>query len=306
MKRSAPTALLPAARSRSTRPSSRRAPAALALVGLLALTGCGGAASASGTEGAGGSDAEAAGFTPVQEGKLTVCSEMPYEPFEFVDDAGETVGFDVDIATALADDLGLELEVISTSFEGIQSGVALDAGQCDLAMAGMAITEERATKMDFSKPILNDNLALMAHKDSGFTSIEDVTELKVGVQQATTSETVAEERGVVSPVQFEELGLLTQSVAAKQIDAGIANVSAINTATQQDPNLVLVEDLETGEVLGAAVKKGNTELLEAFESNMTDLRESGEYDAIVEEWFGAVADEARVTDEDLAAFGTGN
>ncbi|GAA2013396.1 ABC transporter substrate-binding protein [Brevibacterium samyangense] len=299
MKRSALKALSPTALS-----PTALVPTALALVGLLALTGCGGAASASGTEGAGGS--EASGFTPVQEGKLTVCSEMPYEPFEFVNDAGETVGFDVDIATALADDLGLELEVISTSFEGIQSGVALDAGQCDLAMAGMAITEERATKMDFSKPILNDNLALMAHKDSGFTSIEDVTELKVGVQQATTSETVAEERGVVSPVQFEELGLLTQSVAAKQIDAGIANVSAINTATQQDPNLVLVEDLETGEVLGAAVKKGNTELLEAFESNMTDLRESGEYDAIVEEWFGAVADEARVTDEDLAAFGTGN
>ena len=265
---------------------------ALGAAALLALSACGGG----GDEEA---ETEAGGVQLVNAGTLTLCSDIPYEPFEFVQD-GENVGLDIDLAQATADDLGVELEVITTAFEAIQSGSALDTDQCDIALSGMTITEERASQMDFSKPYLKDNLALMTKKDSDITSIEDLQGEKAGVQQATTGEAYATDNGV-EPVQFEDAGLMTQGIQSGQVDAVIANISTIYAATEADDSLTLVEEYDTGEVIGAAVKMGNTALLEQFETTMTDLRETGEYDDLVDQWFGEVADTARLSQEEADA-----
>ena len=265
---------------------------ALGAAALLALSACGGG----GDEEA---ETEAGGVQLVNAGTLTLCSDIPYEPFEFVQD-GENVGLDIDLAQATADDLGVELEVITTAFEAIQSGSALDTDQCDIALSGMTITEERASQMDFSKPYLKDNLALMTKKDSDITSIEDLQGEKAGVQQATTGEAYATDNGV-EPVQFEDAGLMTQGIQSGQVDAVIANISTIYAATEADDSLTLVEEYDTGEVIGAAVKMGNTALLEQFETTMTDLRETGEYDDLVDQWFGEVADAARLSQDEADA-----
>jgi polar amino acid transport system substrate-binding protein len=265
---------------------------ALGAAALLALSACGGG----GDEEA---ETEAGGVQLVNAGTLTLCSDIPYEPFEFVQD-GENVGLDIDLAQATADDLGVELEVITTAFEAIQSGSALDTDQCDIALSGMTITEERASQMDFSKPYLKDNLALMTKKDSDITSIEDLQGKKAGVQQATTGEAYATDNGV-EPVQFEDAGLMTQGIQSGQVDAVIANISTIYAATEADDSLTLVEEYDTGEVIGAAVKMGNTALLEQFETTMTDLRETGEYDDLVDQWFGEVSDAARLSQEEADA-----
>lgn len=261
---------------------------------LLALSGCG------------GDDPDAAeevnGVQLVSAGKLTLCSDIPYEPFEFVQD-GENVGFDIDLAQATADSMGVELEVITTAFEAIQSGSALDTGQCDIALSGMTITEERQTQMDFSKPYLKDNLALMTKKDSDVESIEDIQGEEAGVQQATTGEAYATDNGV-TPVQFEDAGLMTQGIQSGQVDAVIANISTIFAATEADDTLHLVEEFDTGEVIGAAVKQDNSAMLEQFETTVTELRESGEYDDIVDQWFGEVADAARLSAEEADAGST--
>ncbi len=262
---------------------------ALSSAALLALSGCGG-----------GDDADAAtevnGVQLVSAGKLTLCSDIPYEPFEFVQD-GENVGFDIDLAQATADSMGVELVVITTAFEAIQSGSALDTAQCDIALSGMTITEERQTQMDFSKPYLKDNLALMTKKDSDVESIEDIQGEEAGVQQATTGEAYATDNGV-TPVQFEDAGLMTQGIQSGQVDAVIANISTIFAATEADDTLHLVEEFDTGEVIGAAVKKDNAAMLEQFETTVSELRDSGEYDDIVDQWFGEVADAARLSAEE--------
>ena len=265
---------------------------ALLATGVLALSACG--------SGGGGSATSESGVPLVSEGKLTLCSDIPYEPFEYVDDNNETVGFDIDLARALADKLSVELEVVTTPFEGIQSGTSLDTNQCDIALSGMAITEERATKMDFSKMYLKDNLALMAAKDSGFKSIDDVKDKNVGAQAQTTGEQYAKDAGI-TPSQFETGGMLTQAMSAGKIDAAIANVSTIYAATQADDNLTLVQDFETGEVIGAAVKKGNSALLDEFNTLLDEKFDDGSYDKLVDQWFGTVADAARVTKEEADA-----
>lgn len=268
--------------------------AAVAAGALFALSACGGG----GSESDAGPTAEG-GVPVVSEGQLTVCSDIPYEPFEFVEN-GENVGFDIDLAQGLADDLGVELNVITTAFEAIQSGSALDTAQCDIALSGMSITEDRKTKMDFSAPYLKDNLGLMATKESGIKGIADVKGKEVGVQQATTGETYAQDNGA-TPVQFEDSGLMTQAIQTGQVDSVIGNISIISTAVAADDNLVFVEEYDTGEVLGAAVKKGNQPMLDAFETTMQRLYSDGAYDAAVDKWFGDVADAARIPEADRAA-----
>ena len=260
----------------------KKALAALTAATALTLTACG------------GGEADDSGL--VQSGKLTVCSTVPYEPFEFVKD-GETVGFDIDLADKLAERLDVETEVLSTPFEGIQSGTSLDTGKCDIAISGISITDERKTKMDFTDPYLNDNLGMAAAKSDGFASLKDVKDKKVGVQAATSGEKHAQDEGITT-VQYENGGMLTQALMAGKVDAAVGNISVISAATKADDKLELVETYETSEQLGAAAKKGNTKLTEEFNAMFKEMLDNGEYSKLVEQWFGdEVSDSLSVTED---------
>ena len=262
--------------------------AAFAAAASFVLAGCG--------SGGGDSSAESNGIELIQNGKLIVCSDIPYEPFEFVKD-GKTVGFDIDLADKLAERLGVEAEVVTTPFEGIQSGTSLDTGKCDIAISGISITDERKTKMDFTDPYLNDNLGMAAAKSDGFKNLNDVKSKKVGVQAATTGETYAKDKGI-SPVQYETGGMMTQALMAGKVDAAVGNISVISAATKADDKLELVETYETGEQLGAAAKKGNTKLTEEFNAMLKEMTDNGEYSKLVEQWFGdEVSDSLSVTED---------
>ena len=110
------------------------ATAAVGALALLVLAGCGGGDEGGTTE---------SGVELVSAGTLTTCTHLPYEPFQF-QEGDEVVGFDVDVVDAVAEDLGVEQEVINVPFETIQSGEALNSRQCDLAAAGMTIKIGRA------------------------------------------------------------------------------------------------------------------------------------------------------------------
>ena len=129
--------------------------AAILAAGALTLTACGGSSTPAASEG---------GIQLINAGKLTVCSDVPYEPFEFQKD-GKTVGFDMDIAAEVAKDLNAELSVVDSSFEAIETGTALT--QCDVSISSISITDTRKAVMDFSTPYLDDDLALVASDDSG-------------------------------------------------------------------------------------------------------------------------------------------
>lgn len=262
---------------------------ALAAAVALLLSACGGAGS--GSDEAGGNDYQLA-----KDGKLIMCSTLPYEPFEFTRD-GESVGFDIDLAKKLAERLDLEFELVDTGFEAIESASVLDTQQCDISLAGMTITDDRATKMDFTDPYLLDNLALMVRKDSGVKSIEELKGKEVGVKQATTGETFAQEKGTKT-VQFEDNTIMIQAISSGQVNAMVANVSMIYSAVQADDSLELVESYDTDELLGAAVVKGNSALADEFNTMLGEMYEDGSYDDLVDEWFGDVADAARIPEED--------
>ena len=96
----------------------------------------------------------------VEEGSLTVCTSLPYEPFEFRKD-GEPVGFDIDLASQVAKELRLAPRIVNADFDAIQSGELLNDGRCDVAIAGMTITGDRARVVDFSSPYFNAAQAMV-------------------------------------------------------------------------------------------------------------------------------------------------
>jgi polar amino acid transport system substrate-binding protein len=251
--------------------------AALLAVGALTLTACGGGSSTPA--------ASQGGVQLINSGKLTVCSDVPYEPFEFQKD-GQTVGFDVDIAKEVAKDLGAELSIVDSSFEAIETGTALT--QCDLSISSISITDVRKAVMDFSTPYLDDDLTLLATTASGITDIDSAKGKKVGVQQATTGAKYASDKGIDAQ-QFEDTGLLVQAIQAGTIDAALGNQSVLAYAIKDNSNWKRVENYASGEKLGIAYKKGNTAMGDKVNASLKRLTDDGSLKKFETTWFGETA-----------------
>lgn len=251
--------------------------AAILAVGALTLTACGGSSTPAATS--------EGGVQLINAGKLTVCSDVPYEPFEFQKD-GKIVGFDMDIAAEVAKDLKAELSVVDSSFEAIETGTALT--QCDLSISSVSITDTRKSVMDFSSPYMDDDLTLVASESSGITNLDGAKGKKVGVQQATTGAKFAQEKGLDAQ-QFEDTGLLVQALQAGTIDAALGNQSVLAYAVKDDPKFKRVENFTTGEQLGISIKKGNTAMATQVNSTLKRLTDDGTLKKFETTWFGEAA-----------------
>ena len=248
--------------------------AALLAVGALTLTACGGSSTPAATS--------EGGVQLINAGKLTVCSDVPYEPFEFQKD-GKIVGFDMDIAAEVAKDMKAELSVVDSSFEAIETGTALT--QCDISISSISITDTRKSVMDFSDPYLDDDLTLVASDASGITNLDGAKGKKVGVQQATTGAQYAKDKGLDAQ-QFEDSGLLVQALKAGTIDAALGNQSVLGYAIKDDSNFKRVENYATGEKLGIAIKKGNTAMATQVNGTLKRVTDDGTLAKFETTWFG--------------------
>jgi polar amino acid transport system substrate-binding protein len=252
---------------------------AAAAAAALALSGCATDTETTTTE---------SGANLVEAGTLTVCTHLPYEPFQHTE-GGEVVGFDVDLMDLVAEELGVEQKIFDTPFEGIQSGQALNTGKCDVAAAGMTITEERARVIDFSDPYFNATQALLVKKDSGIDSLEALSGKSLAIQEGTTGALYAQENAPddVELRSFEDLALLQTAVKTGQVDAGINDNGVLYDYVKDNPELDVSTEFDTGEEYGFAVKKdGNDVLLETVNEVLATAQEDGTYDEIYEKWFG--------------------
>ena len=229
------------------------------------------------------------GIELVKEGTLSICTHLPYEPFEFTE-GGEVVGFDPDVLKIAADAEGLDTEVIDVAWETITTGEALNTNQCDVAAGAMTITDERAAVMDFTDPYFTATQALMTKTGSGITSLEDLAGKKVAVQDGTTGadyvrENAPEDTEIVS---YEDSSLMQQAVLTGKTDAGVNDNGLLNYFVSENPEVEVVTEFETGEEYGFSVKMdGNDDLLTAI----NDAIASDEYDAVYEKWFGTAPPE---------------
>lgn len=223
----------------------------------------------------------------VAEGKLTVCTHLPYEPFQFKE-GGEIVGFDVDLMDLVAEELGVEQTIVNTPFETIETGQAMSTGKCDIAAAGMTITEERARVMDFADPYFQATQALLVKKGSGYDSLESLAGETVGVQANTTGKQYAEDNAPedVELKTFEDLALLTSAVKTGSVAAGINDNGVLYDYAEQNSDTEVTAEFDTGEEYGFAVAKDqNDELLATVNSVLDKAKQDGTYEEIFRQYF---------------------
>ncbi|WMY78342.1 ABC transporter substrate-binding protein [Citricoccus sp. I39-566] len=269
------------------RPAATAAVAAVLGAGALTLSGCALIGPQLGGATAGEADPLVESLDLVNPGQLTVCSDIPYPPFEF-QQGNDLVGYDIDIVQRIADDLGVRLSVVDSSFEAIESGSSLTG--CDVNASSISITEARQQVMAFSVPYLDDDLVLVAEQGSGITDLQSAQGQRVGVQAATTGERFAEENGL-SPIQFEDGGMQMEALRAGTVQAVLGNQSVVLYNIKDDPNYEVVAELPTGEQLGVSVAPDKAQLLSAVNASLAGMEEDGSLDESRARWFGDSATE---------------
>jgi polar amino acid transport system substrate-binding protein len=273
---------------------------AVAATSALLLTACGGddddepttESTDAETTGDTGTDTAAADLDLVDEGKLTVCSDLPYAVFEFEDESAPSgyAGFDIDLMQEMANRLDLELVVIVTSFDAIESGTATAAGQCDISASAMTITEDRAANINFSDPYFEASQSLLLPTDSEMSTLADFGDgTSLGVQGATTGEEYAQEN---APEGTEIVGMpddptLRQAIEADQIQGILQDLDTNATIVAELEGYEIAEVYETGEQYGFGAEiEGKQALIDAVNGYLADFQSDGTYDEIYNRYFG--------------------
>jgi polar amino acid transport system substrate-binding protein len=243
------------------------------------------------TETSGTTTGQTGSFELVTDGTLTICSDIPYTPFEFYteDSPDELTGFDVELVDTMAASLDLETEWLTTPFDGIIP--SLVAGNCDMIASAMTITEERAEQVAFTDGYFDSELSLLvrAEDEDTYNSLESLAGRTIGVQSGTTGEEFAEanlpEGATVKA--FEGGEELFTALSTNDIDAALQDFPVNAFAARNNPELVVSFTFPSDGEYGFAFTLENTELLEALNSALAETRNSGQYDEIYETWFGS-------------------
>ncbi|MFF8322657.1 transporter substrate-binding domain-containing protein [Streptomyces bobili] len=252
--------------------------------GLMLVTAC-----TSSDDGGSGSKTAAGGVELVKAGQLTTCTHLPYPPFQSEID-GKVQGFDVSVIDLVAEDLGVKQEILDTPFENFKTGAFLNSGECDLAAAGMTITEERKKNVDFSDPYFDATQAVLVNKDAGVNSLAEIKSknVKLGAQAQTTGEDYVVKQGF-DPVSFESSDAVLNGLRTGQVKAVVIDYPVVQGWLKDKANadaFEIVDNLNTGEQYGFTVKKGNTELVAAINKAIADARADGTYKKLYEQWIG--------------------
>jgi polar amino acid transport system substrate-binding protein len=268
----------------------RRSLIVLLLAFGLVMAACGDDDSADTTAAAPGTDAPATeapvDFDLVSSGTLTVCTDAPYPPMEIEVD-GEYTGFDIELMRAIAGELGLDLEVVNIGFDPITSGLAMEAGDCDIAAASITILPEREENIDFTDGYFVADQSLLVEVDSGITGLADMAGRNLGVQSGTTGEIYANENNPgASIISFENPGDLFTALFAGQVEGVLQDIVPNAAEALENEDVEVIETYPTEEEYGFALQEeGRDALREAVNEALATLRANGTYDDIYNDWF---------------------
>ncbi|MBN6186946.1 basic amino acid ABC transporter substrate-binding protein [Aneurinibacillus sp. BA2021] len=221
---------------------------------------------------------------------LKVGTDAAYPPFEKQGPDGTPVGFDIDIVKAVAEVNGWELQIEHAGWDPLFEDI--DKGKRDIGISAITINDERKKKYDFSDPYFDAYQLIMVPESANVTKIEDIKDMRVGVQSGTTGAALAEKvlgKGNAKLRGFDDTPSAVEELYAQRVDAVVADNAVLNDflknsgkagyKTVKDPNVV-------PEQYGMMVKKGNTELVEGINKGLKTIKENGKYDEIFKQYFG--------------------
>lgn len=247
------------------------------------LVGCGGSDS-------GKQEAKEEGSVTLEAGKLKVGTEIGYPPMEYFDEDGATpIGFDMELAQALADDMGLKLELVDTAWDGIFAGV--DTDKYDVILSSVSFTEDRNQNYLLSKTYVANAPVIVVPNDSKIADIKDCDGKSVAVQMETTADYLMQDQiaaGLKTDLrQYEKVINAFDELLAGRVDAVCTDsVVAAYYLGDEASNYKTVWQSETKEPIVMCLKKGNEELKTALEASLDNLKASGKLGEIATKYFG--------------------
>lgn len=270
---------------------------------VLSLAACG--ATASTSESTASSDAassEAASteasaetasaeLTTVTPGKLTMSTNAAFPPYEMTADDGSFEGIDVEVAEAIADKLGLELQIDDMDFDAAL--LAAQNGKSDMVMAGVTVTEERQTVMDFSNTYATGIQVVIVPEDSAIASIEDMTGKMIGVQRGTTGDLYCSASvedggfGEENVTPYDNGLTAVQALQNGQVDCVVIDNAPAQEFVKANPGLKILDTEYANEDYAIGVAKGNTQLLDAINGALEELEADGTLQSIVDKYITA-------------------
>ena len=269
----------------------------LAAAGLtaaaLALTACGGSASSTASSTASSaasseaaSTSAAAELTTVEAGKLTMATNAAFPPYEMTTDAGEFEGIDIDTAKAIAEKLGLELQIDDMDFDAAL--LSVQQGKADIAMAGITVTDERMAVMSFSDSYATGIQSVIVPEGSDIASVDDLAGKKIGTQRGTTGYLYcSDDFGEDAVVAYDNGLTAVQALNNGQVDAVVIDNEPAKAYVESNPGLKILDTSYTEEDYAIGMNKSNTALLEAVNAALEELKADGTLQTIVDKYIKA-------------------
>ena len=225
------------------------------------------------------------------EKTLVMATNAAFPPYEYKD--GEKfAGIDVELAQAIADKLGMKLEIQDVEFGSIVGGV--ESGKFDIGMAGMTVTEDRKKQVSFSNTYANGVQVVIVKADSAIQSLDDITSAsKIGVQQDTTGDIYASDTpanggyGEDAVVRYKTGADAVQALVSGKVDCVIIDKEPAKSFVQANEGLKILDTEYTNEDYAIAINKSNTDLLDKINKALDELKKDGTVDRIVNKYIPA-------------------
>ncbi len=262
---------------------------------VVSMAACGGAASESQTAAPAAETAESASeagteetgeLTTVTPGKLTMSTNAAFPPYEMTTDDGKLEGIDIEVAGAIAEKLGLELQVDDMDFDAAL--LAAQQGKSDIVMAGVSVTEERQKVMEFSDSYATGVQVIIVKEGSDIQSVEDLEGKMIGTQRGTTGNLYCTDDYGEDHITSYDNGLTAvQALNNGQVDCVVIDKEPATAFVGANPGLVILDTEYTSEDYAIGMAKGNTALLDAVNAALAELQADGTVDAIVAKYINA-------------------
>ena len=230
-------------------------------------------------------------FTTVTDGVLTMSTNAAFPPYEMTTDSGDFEGIDVEIAGAIADKLGLELQVDDMDFDAAL--LAVQQGKSDMVMAGVTVTDERKAVMNFTDSYANGIQSVIVLEDSDIASIDDMQGKLIGTQAGTTGYIYCSDTpenggfGEDNVIAYDNGITAVQALMNGQVDCVVIDNAPAQEFVDANPGLKILDTEYANEDYAIGVAKGNTALLDAINGALEELQADGTVQSIVDKYITA-------------------
>jgi polar amino acid transport system substrate-binding protein len=230
-------------------------------------------------------EGETAAFTTVTEGKLTMSTNAAFPPYESTTDSGEFEGIDVEIAGAIAEKLGLELQIDDMDFDSAL--LAVQQGKSDIVMAGVSVTDDRLLVMDFSDSYATGIQVVIVPEGSEVT-LDNLGDHLIGTQRATTGNIYCtDDYGEDHVVAFDNGITAIQALNNGQVDCVVIDSAPAQAFVAANPGLTILDTEYVEEEYAIGLNKGNTALLDAINGALAELAADGTIQSIIDSYINA-------------------